>query len=91
MFARYDVIVAVAWAYMFGACLILLSVLTWCGGRREGRRASLWFLQRTPSPVFLQRLSANTAADWHFTPINVAAIAYSAVLSSALNYFLMAW
>jgi hypothetical protein len=42
--------------------------------------------------MFLQVLTcANTAADWNFTPISAAAIAYSAFLSSALNYFLLAW
>jgi len=63
MLARYDVIVLVAWAYVFGAGFILVSVLT----------------------------CATSAADWEFVPISWAAIAYSAVFSSAAAYFLMAW
>ena len=63
MLARYDPLVLVAWAYVFGAGFILISVLT----------------------------CATSAADWHFTPVSGAAIAYSGVFSSAVAYFLMAW
>lgn len=63
MLKRYDPLVLVAWAYVFGAFFIALSVLT----------------------------CATTRADWSFSPVSWAAIAYSAVFSSAVAYFLMAW
>ena len=63
MLKRYDPLVLVAWAYVFGAFFIALSVLT----------------------------CATTPADWSFSPVSWAAIAYSAVFSSAAAYFLMAW
>ena len=63
MLKRCDALVLVAWAYVFGAFFIGVSVLT----------------------------HATSPADWSFSPMSWAAIAYSAVLSSAVAYFLMAW
>jgi len=63
MLKRYDPLVLVAWAYVFGAFFIGVSVLT----------------------------CATTPEDWNFSPVSWAAIAYSAVFSSAVAYFLMAW
>ena len=39
----------------------------------------------------LATCSANTAVDWRFTAEDALSVAYAAVLTSALNYFLMAW
>ena len=51
LFKKYDVLTAVAWMYMMGACLILLSVLTWCVAWMCMMGACLILLWCSPGPA----------------------------------------
>lgn len=85
LFRRYDVLVAVAWAYI----IWLLSHLI--VGSYVVSVASVPATNEFSRLGTLATCSANTAADWRLTADDAISVAYAAVLTSALNYFLMAW